>query len=61
MLPKVVVYDFIPLKQGLKLQYIIVIIPNRPVYDFIPLKQGLKLSFHKIPLWVMIMFMTLFH
>ena len=36
------VYDFIPLKQGLKLVEIGVIECDERVYDFIPLKQGLK-------------------
>ena len=36
------VYDFIPLKQGLKLRVPITMPYHWTVYDFIPLKQGLK-------------------
>ena len=36
------VYDFIPLKQGLKHSICVVLHIAPTVYDFIPLKQGLK-------------------
>ena len=41
------VYDFIPLKQGLKHNERYNYTTDNYVYDFIPLKQGLKLIYRR--------------
>ena len=55
------VYDFIPLKQGLKPIDFSVIRSTTSVYDFIPLKQGLKQIETVLYTICCSSFMTLFH